>query len=100
MDEGIKNSCVHEQFEAVNKVARLTEGEGGPVIAYQVDCSIKCVQCGMRFEFVGVPAGVSPNHPMCSADFLEMRIPIRPATGRGPRVIEYDFKKDKSKIIN
>lgn len=106
MDEGVENkrdqppNCEHLQFECFNNVGRLTDGDGGPVIGFVNNLKVKCVQCGMYFEFIGVEAGSSPNKPMCSADFTELRMPIRPATGRIATIIKHDFQTDKPKIVN
>lgn len=72
--------CKHENFAANVNVGRITEVEGGPVTSYCADIIIKCGQCGTEFEFIGVPAGISPDAPMVSIDFKELRVPIRPDT--------------------
>jgi len=75
--------CEHKNFEADVKVARLQESETSTVIVgYSADLKIKCRDCHMKFEFIGVEAGSSPFHPMVSVDSTEMRIPIKPSTGK------------------
>jgi hypothetical protein len=73
-------SCLHEQFECHCDVTRLTAGEGGPINGYTADIRIKCIECGMPFEFVGVPGGYSHRQPMCSFDATKLRAPIRPSS--------------------
>lgn len=73
-------SCQHEQFECVAKIGRLTDGDDGPVTGYAADIRIRCIQCGMPFEFIGVPGGYSPAQPMVSFDATELRAPIRPSS--------------------
>jgi hypothetical protein len=72
--------CQHEQFEVMAKVVRLTDGDNGPVTGYTADIRIKCVQCEMPFEFIGVPGGYSPSQPMVNFDGTELRAPIRPSS--------------------
>lgn len=42
------------------------------------DITIKCLDCGEPFHFVGVKAGLSPLEPMVSVDATELRAPIAP----------------------
>lgn len=74
------NDCKHEIFECQCSVGRLTDGYPGPVTGYMVDIHIKCVQCGIPFEFIGVPGGYSPGQPMVNFDATELRAPIKPST--------------------
>lgn len=71
--------CKHEQFQANANVFRLQEDDNREPKSYAVDLRIHCAQCGLPFEFVGLPMGVSPNEPTVSIDCQEARIPIIPA---------------------
>jgi hypothetical protein len=73
------NNCKHEQFEAMTRVARLTEEGSDKVTGFSADIRIHCSQCGTPFEFIGVPGGYHPGHPMVSFDGTELRAPIRPS---------------------
>jgi hypothetical protein len=86
-------TCKHLSFEAHVEVTRLADGFGevgevGEVVdketavitGYTADVRIKCIACGTPFEFIGLPWGLSRGKPMCSVDFQEARMPIRPAT--------------------
>lgn len=72
--------CQHEQFECMAKVGRLTDGDNGPVAGYTADIRIRCIQCGIPFEFIGVPGGYSPAQPMVNFDATELRAPIKPSS--------------------
>jgi hypothetical protein len=73
-------ACRHVDFAAEVDVNRLTDTDGGPVVAYAADIRVQCAACGERFRWVGVPAGASPRRPMCSVDEFELRAPLRPAS--------------------
>lgn len=70
--------CEHESFEANVNVARIPSVEGGPIERWMADVTVKCVQCGTPFRFIGLPAGVDLNSPMVSIDGTEGRFPIHP----------------------
>lgn len=72
--------CPHESFQANVEVSRITEEEGGPVVAYYADVRVWCVDCDEPFRFTGVDVGMMPSRPMASVDHQELRAPIRPAT--------------------
>lgn len=63
--------CKHERFSAQVDVHRL-EDSG----RFQADVRIHCVQCGERFRFLGLPAGVDLNGAAVSADGTEGRFAI------------------------
>ncbi len=91
--------CLHEKFECHSKVGRLSEEEGGEITSFVADIKIRCTQCGMFFEFVGLPAGSNKKFPTTNFDFTELRAPIRPFTGKTATNLHYQFAKDKP-IIN
>jgi len=43
-------SCDHPQFLADINVGRITQEEGGPVVAFIADASVECAVCGQQFE--------------------------------------------------
>ncbi len=88
--------CEHEQFEAQTRVGRITDGEGGKVYRYTLDLKVRCVECNMPFEFVGLPAGSSPDEPMTNFDFTELRAPIRPHTGEVAQKLSYKVKSEET----
>lgn len=73
--------CKHFNFKVTAKVARLTDGEDQQnVTGYTADICISCADCGLPFEFMGLPAGYHCSKPAVSADATELRAPIRPST--------------------
>lgn len=75
--------CKHLDFEARVNVTRLVEKEGDEnPTGYMAEVKIKCVLCGLPFEFVGMPVGVDfiNKTPMVSFGNEEARLPIRPST--------------------
>ncbi|SCG15485.1 hypothetical protein GA0070610_1718 [Micromonospora echinofusca] len=75
--------CPHDDLHLDADVQRLTASDDDPtVVAYIVELQIHCKAegCGERFRWTGVPAGMMPNRPACSADEFTLHAPIRPAT--------------------
>ena len=68
-------------FETGAKVARLHE-EGKPEVisGFRLDLIVKCKDCGLPFEFVGLPGGYSILSPTTNIDGTELRCPITPST--------------------
>jgi hypothetical protein len=72
-------NCVHMNFRANVNVGRLSASEtDDTIVGFTADVNIECAECGLPFEFVGLPMGSSPQQPMCSVDGLEARMPIKP----------------------
>lgn len=73
------NDCAHMNFAADVKVARVEEKEGGPIIAFMADITVKCSDCGLPFRWVGpYDLGMSYDKPMLGVDRQELRAPIEP----------------------
>jgi hypothetical protein len=72
--------CPHEGFNVFAEVNRINKTEGGPIEAYNLDIRVSCAQCEEKFRWMGVPAGMRPDRPMCSVDETELHAPLRPAT--------------------
>lgn len=75
-------SCAHENFRAQVDVARL-EDSG----RFSAEIRIECVDCGVPFQFLGLPIGIDLNGATISADGLEARIAIA-AAGSVPHPLE------------
>lgn len=73
MDKG----CLHNNFKAEVKVARIALSENQRTKEYMADVTIKCADCLKDFVFVGLPCGVSFGQPMVSFGGIEARMPIR-----------------------
>jgi len=79
--------CKHEQFQTYSRIGRLTDSENPELVTgFNVDIIISCTQCGMKFEWIGVPGGYSPIQPMVNFDATELRAPIRPSTDPAEQV--------------
>lgn len=67
------NDCQHENFRAEVDVNRLLDAG-----AFIADVRIRCSECDLPFEFIGVSAGLKGDKPMCSVSAQEIHLPIRP----------------------
>ena len=66
-------SCKHEAFNAAVNVVRLQDS--GKFVA---EITIKCAQCELPFQFIGLPPGVNFDGATVSLDGKEACIGIRP----------------------
>lgn len=76
-------ACEHSDFESTVQVNRLTNVRmptGGPIIGYMADIRVHCTDCGEPFRWRCAAHGVDINTPTVSADGLELRAPLRPAS--------------------
>lgn len=67
------SECAHERFEGHVRVNRLAD-----VGRFFADVELRCAECGTRFRWIGVPAGLAPDRPMVSPDGFELRAPVVP----------------------
>ena len=67
------STCPHLQFRADVVVNRLEDTAG-----FMAEVSLKCVDCGEPFRFIGLRAGLDLTRPMVSLDELELRCPVEP----------------------
>lgn len=72
------SKCLHENFAVKADVTRLSDTDGGPVNGFTTDITVKCSDCEMPFQWVGLKRGASFAEPMVSVDGLELRAPIVP----------------------
>ena len=75
-------SCKHEAFKATVAVARLEDT--GRFVA---EISIKCCQCDLPFQFMGLSPGVNFDGATVSLDGQEARIGIHPE-GSAPNPLQ------------
>lgn len=80
MSDDTKSDCRHENFNVHAEVARVED-----VGAFHVDMRIACRDCGLPFEWVGLPLGFSHYQPTVSIDAQEMRVPIVPRGLKPPK---------------
>lgn len=67
-------TCEHENFDAHVAVNRLED-----VHKFAADITIKCLDCGLSFRFLGLPVGLNLDGATISVDGTELRIAIEPA---------------------
>jgi hypothetical protein len=65
--------CKHEDFNASVHVARLEDAGN-----FMTGIIVKCAQCGMPFQFLGLEPGLDVGGARVSIDGLEARIAICP----------------------
>lgn len=68
-----RQDCEHHDFHARVAVNRIED-----IHAFAADVAIECAECGRKFIFLGLPAGVSIYIPTVSIDSTEARLPIAP----------------------
>jgi len=74
--------CDHPNFKATVDVARITSNtDETKVIAFKADVDIKCAECKESFVFVGLPQGLTQQHPTVSISGETMSAPIEPISG-------------------
>lgn len=72
-------NCEHLNFGSRVKIGRLHSENNPKVITrYTADIEISCTDCGIPFQFIGLPHGASINEPCCSIGAEEARLPIEP----------------------
>lgn len=77
----MNEECKHFNFISQTSVVRLFEEESPDIVTgFSADIRIKCADCGMPFEFIGLPGGYNPGRPMTSFDATELRAPIKPSS--------------------
>jgi len=74
-------ACEHLNFIANAQVGRLLQ-EGNPeqITGFIVELIVNCKDCGLPFEFIGIPQGFSPAQAMVNFDATELRAPIKPSS--------------------
>ena len=68
-----KKKCQHFNFEVLNTVNRLKDSG-----RFNLDVLVKCDDCKLPFEFVGLPHGLDLNGPAMSMSGREARLAIKP----------------------
>lgn len=88
--------CKHFNFQSNARVGRLTDSDNSDEITgFTCDFKVVCIDCDTPFEFIGVSCGVSFTKPMANFDFTELRVPIRPSTGKVADSASYQFEPPK-----
>lgn len=92
-----QNDCKHEVFKANVAVGRISEVDDGPITHYTADVTVCCNECGLQFEFIGMPAGSNRKFPTTNFDFTKARLPIRPFTNSIATKLSYQVGPDEIK---
>lgn len=71
-------ACAHENFRCDAGIQRIAAKPDGVVSYYSAEIRVHCVDCGQKFEFVGLPLGCSPYRPTVSMDGLILSAPMMP----------------------
>lgn len=67
------SNCKHEDFRASVKVARLQDSG-----RFMAEITVKCAQCNLPFQFLGLEPGLDTEGARVSIDGLEANIAICP----------------------
>jgi hypothetical protein len=65
--------CKHENFDCFCNVARIED-----IGRFSVDVTVKCMDCGTPFKFLGLPLGLDLNGACVNFDGTEARLAIAP----------------------
>lgn len=65
--------CEHENFRVDAIVNRLTDTK-----RFTLDVKVRCVDCSLPFEFIGLQCGLLFDQPTCDPSAQELRVPIKP----------------------
>ena len=65
--------CTHPDFAVEVTVTRFEDTR-----RFMADIMVRCTACGEPFRFMGVPGGISWEHPAAAIDVLELHCPIEP----------------------
>jgi hypothetical protein len=68
------SDCIHPDFHATVTVNRIEDS--GQFLA---ELKIHCLQCGLPFQFLGLPLGLDMRGAMMSIDGREARLAIAPS---------------------
>ena len=77
----MNTECQHLEFKAQVEVARVTDGESGPVGHFIADVRVTCTECGQHFSFVGLPAGHTFAGPSTDITGCRLSAPMQPWDG-------------------
>lgn len=77
--------CKHHNFIANVSVGRITETEEeetnpeADIKVYMAEVVVKCVDCGIEMQFLGVEGGMNFNYPTTNFDASKIHLPMRPS---------------------
>ena len=65
--------CEHKNFEANVEINRMVD-----IGKFEANIRIKCTDCGLPFQFIGLPGGLNLEGATTSVDRTEARLAIVP----------------------
>lgn len=68
-----QQKCHHENFKALTKVIRLQDSG-----RFMAELRINCTECGLPFQFLGLPLGLNFAGATMAVDGQEARLAIAP----------------------
>lgn len=74
-------------FECRASIGRLTaDTDPDLAVGFVADIQVICADCGLPFEWIGLPMGVLNSEPATGLDRTELRAPIKPNTDPAAQV--------------
>lgn len=70
--------CQHENWTATATMFRDRDTDDGPVIAWSVELTMACVECGAPMLWLGLPFDALPGRPTVNPAGIELSLPCRP----------------------
>ena len=67
--------CEHGKFEAAVIFHRLTDHDGGPLLAVHMEVLARCAGCHTPLTWTGPPTGIDPDRATVSPNRQELRVP-------------------------
>lgn len=80
------SDCPHLVLHPHVQNLRVTEVDGEPALHWLLVLTVRCTQCGCRFQFRGLPAGVSVEAPSADETGYQAHLPIVPVE-RGEQAV-------------
>jgi len=77
------SECPHENFAADVAVGRITD-DGGRVHSFLAEVTVRCLDCGEPFHFLGLEAGLSFTRPTVDVAATTLHAPIAPGVAPLP----------------
>ena len=82
--------CDHHNFSAIVNVQRFEDTK-----QFMAEITVKCVDCGRPFQFMGLDPGLDTQGAKVSVDGLEARIAIFPDGARPSPLQRMAFNVNK-----
>jgi len=96
-------TCKHERLEILAGITVCVSLPGDAVQHEPItmaDLKLTCAECRTRFQFNGLPAGLSLYEPRVSIDGCELHIPVQPYDGTLARRATFEMPRDRTREQN